>query len=54
MPDFHHAPTCRCGNCEPEPADGPAIIEQECGCLFNDGDMYFCHDHDPDRAGDTT
>ena len=54
MPDFHHAPTCRCGNCEPEPADGPTIIEQDCGCLFNDGGIYFCNDHDPDRGGDTT
>ena len=48
MPDFYHAGTCRCGNCQPEPADGPTVVEQSCGCFFNDGEMYFCDEHDPD------
>lgn len=47
MPDFHHAPACRCGNCRAEPADGPTVSEMPCGCLFNDGEMYFCQQHEP-------
>lgn len=46
MPSFYHAPTCRCGNCHPEPADGPTIVEKDCGCLFNDGEMYLCPEHE--------
>ena len=46
MPDFYHAPTCPCGQCQHEPAEGPAIAEKDCGCLFNDGEMYFCSEHE--------
>lgn len=50
MPDFHHAPGCLCGNCQAQPADGPTVTEMPCGCLFNDGDMYFCRKHEPGAA----
>lgn len=49
MPDFYHAYGCQCGNCYLEPADGPTIAQMPCGCLFNDGEMYFCAEHDPDQ-----
>ena len=49
MPDFYHAGTCRCGNCQLEPADGPTTGQQPCGCIFSDGEMYFCPGHDPDQ-----
>ena len=49
MSTFHHAPTCPCGNCHPLPADGPTHIDMPCGCLFNDGDMYFCEEHEAEE-----
>ena len=49
MNDFYHAPGCCCGNCWaiPAMATEETVDEYDCGCLFDDGDMYFCADHEP-------
>ena len=43
---FYHAPTCPCGNCHGDPGGGPTHVEEPCGCVWDDGNMDFCEEHE--------
>ena len=51
MADFFHAPTCRCGYCfsDPDAADPLTHYTAGCGCVWDDGEMYFCELHEPNE-----
>ena len=41
-----HAPAA---TATPSPPTDPPIADMPCGCLFNDGDMYFCEQHEAEE-----